>query len=342
MTGEGNLDEVDLDLIAALQHAPRAPFDLLARTLGSSARTVARRYGRLVEDGLMSVICELDWSLLAEGVPVNVWIRTEPGQAQAVAEALVDRSDTTYVAICSGRGDVYAVLHGMTRDATTRALVVELPGISGVRGLRTEWVLRRLTSSAAWRLKRLSRAQEESLVTQTNVVDETGTHQFGALERKIAALLREDARLPYADIARSLDITESRARRTATDMFSTGLLRPRVEVEPRELGFQIEAVLSISCHPNATSRLGAALASHPATRFLGITGSSAMLTYDGVFHSEGELADFLTGGFDRDNDITAVECSLQLEILKRYWTARSPRGPSGGRSERVQDRRHSP
>ncbi|WP_409462674.1 Lrp/AsnC family transcriptional regulator [Amycolatopsis sp. GA6-003] len=318
MADDGVLDDIDLDLVAALQHAPRAPFDVLARVLDSSARTVGRRYSRMLDDGLLRVICEVDWSLLAEGPPAHVWLGTEPGRAREVAEALVRRDDTTHVALAAGRGEVYAVVHGMTRAATARALVDEIPAMPGIRSVRTESALRRLTSSAAWRLRRLTREQEEMLA---GTAVEESSAELGPLEREVAAVLRDDARTPYSDVARVLDISESRARRVATAMFGSGLLRPRVEIEPGKLGYRVEAVIGISCPPSATARLGAAIAAHPTTRYLALTAASSTFVYDGVFRGEADLADFVSGGFPGSDDVTAVECTLQLEVLKRYWRA---------------------
>ncbi|MET8629341.1 Lrp/AsnC family transcriptional regulator [Kitasatospora sp. NPDC004669] len=319
------LDRMDLDLIAALQHAPRAPFDVLARALDSSARTITRRYARLVDAGVLTVICEVDWSLLAEGMPVNVWIQAEPGQAAKVAKQLSDRPDTTFVATTTGTGDVFCMLHGTTRAATAAAVANDVPGIAGIHSLRTEWVLRRLTSTAAWRLPRLDPTQIAALSAHAITPDPT-TAELGAhlsdLERATIDLLRNDARLAYSCIARALDITESRARRTVAPMLDSGLLRPRVEVDPRLLGYQVEAVLGINCRPHAVNRLAASLTEHPATRFLALTGATTMLTYVGVFHDEQQLADFLTSDFPGSEEITSVECSLQLDVFKRYWIPR--------------------
>ncbi|MCO8303430.1 MULTISPECIES: Lrp/AsnC family transcriptional regulator [Streptomyces] len=332
MADDDKLDDADLDLIAALQHAPRAPFDMLARVLGSSARTVGRRYGRLLDEGLLRVICEVDWSLLAEGPPVHLWIDTEPGRAREVAAALADRADTAHVGITSGHGDVYAVLQGMTRAATSRALVDDIPGTPGIRGVRAHWSLRRLTSSAAWRLPRLTADQEAALAAHT-AAEEGNDPNLGPLERQVAAVLRDNARAPYSDLARALDVSESRARRTATAMFASGLLRPRVEVEPRHLGYQVEAVLEISCPPSAATRLSTALAAHPATRFLALIGAAGTFVCDGVFRDEGDLADFIMAGAAADVEVTAVACTLQLEVVKRYWrrTQHPERPPGQGR-----------
>src|SRR5881628_2051782 len=49
------LDDLDLQLLHALQLDGRAAFSRIAQVLGVSARTVARRYGRLQATGLVHV-----------------------------------------------------------------------------------------------------------------------------------------------------------------------------------------------------------------------------------------------------------------------------------------------
>jgi DNA-binding Lrp family transcriptional regulator len=290
---------------------------------------VGRRFARLVDAGIMRMICEVDWALLAEGVPVNVWIRTAAGRIHDVARALAERADTTYVAISSGRGDVFCVLHGMTRAATTRALTVDLPQLDGVASIQTEWVLKRLVSSASWRLPRVSAEQVEALCPYVVPVGDgpaPGTRRdLTEFERDTAALLRQDARMPFADIARALSVSESRARRTVTAMIETGLLRPRVEIDPPKLGYAIEIVLSLGCRPDTVDAVAEKIAAHPATRFLGITAGPSVMTYHGVFGCERELADFLVHGLNGFGGVTTVECSVQLEVFKRYWLMHDPR-----------------
>jgi len=129
--------------------------------------------------------------------------------------------------------------------------------------------------------------------------------------------------MPFSTLARTLGITESRARRTVVGLLDSGLLRPhsgllrpRVEVDPRDLGYAVEAVLSIGCRPGAVKRLAASPADHPATRFLALTAASSAFTHGGVFRDEEHLADFLTGGFEGSEEVTSLECSLQLEVVQ--------------------------
>ncbi|MFJ9469858.1 hypothetical protein [Streptomyces caniferus] len=69
-------------------------------------------------------------------------------------------------------------------------------------------------------------------------------------------------------------------------------------------------------------RLAASLAGHPATRFLALTAAASLLTYAGLLRDEEHLADFLTGGFEGSEEVASLEWSLQVEVFKRYSTAR--------------------
>ena len=192
-------------------------------------------------------------------------------------------------------------------------------------------MVRRLASSSAWRLRQLGPEALEALAGHDLSAEPPDGRQgheqeLGEQERAIAAVLSRDARAPFTDLARTLGTSESSARRLATSMFRSGLLRPRVEIEPRRLGFAVEVVLSVTCRPQALTALTAGLADHPATRFLGITAGSAILTYDGVFRDEDELANFLIDDVHSVDGISRVECSMQVEVLKRYWVRIRPSG----------------
>ncbi|WP_449488489.1 AsnC family transcriptional regulator [Streptomyces purpurascens] len=75
---ENALDDDDLDLVAALQRAPRAPLSLLAQALGVSASTVGRRLARLESHRLLRVIGQVDLSVSGEGTPWHVWVTAAP------------------------------------------------------------------------------------------------------------------------------------------------------------------------------------------------------------------------------------------------------------------------
>lgn len=319
------LDDLGHDLVGALQHAPRAPFELIGKVIDATPRTVGRRYNELVHLGLLRVTGEVDWSVQAAvPPPVHLWIRTAPGMTHSVAADLVRRSDTTFVAVATGHGDVFCTLHGTTDSMAARALTVDIPALAGVVSTSTEWVIRRLTSSSAWRLQRLSNEQVSALrngPTPHESIRRGQRRKLGDIEISAVKMLLGDARVPFSKVADMLQISESRARRLVTSVLETGVIRPRVEIEPRLLGHRLEVVLSIQCDPRHIEPLALLLTRHSSARFVTMTAGTATFIFQGVFRDEDDLAHFVSndlGGTDNVG-VTNLECSVLLEVVKRYW-----------------------
>ncbi len=90
------LDELDRQLVRALQIDPRAPFSRIADVLGVSEQTVARRYRRLRADGYLRVLGLV--SLRAAGATEwLVRIGCRPGGARRLADALARREERVRV-----------------------------------------------------------------------------------------------------------------------------------------------------------------------------------------------------------------------------------------------------
>ena len=80
-TEKPQLDEINLRLLAELEHDPRSRTTELARRLGVSAPTVRERIARLEESGVIrGDRLELDPAAL--GLPVGAWVRLRPGPGQ--------------------------------------------------------------------------------------------------------------------------------------------------------------------------------------------------------------------------------------------------------------------
>jgi DNA-binding Lrp family transcriptional regulator len=87
-------DDLDRQLVQALQLDGRAPFSRIADVLGVSDQTVARRYTRLRTTGTIRVLGLTDPAALGE----VVWllrVQCTPDAAVSVAEAMARRSDTS-------------------------------------------------------------------------------------------------------------------------------------------------------------------------------------------------------------------------------------------------------
>ncbi|MGR3932192.1 Lrp/AsnC ligand binding domain-containing protein [Streptomyces sp. BRA346] len=320
------LDDADLDLVAALQVAPRAPLSALADVLGSSASTVGRRLARLADERLLRVIGQVEWPMMAEGTPMHIWVATVPGQARQVAGRLAELPEVPFVATTTGRADVYCSLHATRRAGARELLMSRIPSVPGVRSARTELVLRAATKSDSWRLRRLGDDQLRALrdvadplhePAEPTTVADFSTEELGAVE-----LLRHDGRASAAEVARALGISRSTAYRLAQSLLRRGLVRPRVEIEPALLGYALEVVVELHAAPGAIQQVADALARHPSARYVSIVAGTSSVIHHGVFRNEEGLAEFLTHDLAAFPGITACEVSVMLDVLRRYWIGR--------------------
>lgn len=320
------LDDDDLDLVAALQHAPRAPLSLLAEVLGVSASTAGRRLARLESDRLLRVIGQLDWSVSGEGHPWHVWVTAEPGRATEVARRLADLPETSHVAVTAGQADVYCSVQPARRDHTTELLTRTVPAIPGVRSARSELVLSATTKSDSWRLPRLDPDQVQQL-TRHAAQDEpvSGPPRHATLtddELRTLRLLAADGRMTAAQVSRELGVAQSTAYRTTQSLLQRGLVRPRVEIEPGLLGYALEVAITLTVSPSAMAEVARSLARHPSARYVTTTAGTSCVVHHGVFRDEDGLAAFLTGDLAELPGVTSFDVLVVLDALRRHWLDR--------------------
>jgi len=319
------LPEPDLDLIAALQVAPRASVAVLAEALDVSASTVGRRLTRLEDQRILRVIGQVEWAARARGNPRHVWVTTEPGASGSAAQALARFPEVLFAAETEGRSDVYLTVHVPDRCQARELLAERIPGVAGVAGTHSELILRSLTKSDSWRLRRLSEDQQEILsrdhVTPTSSAG-FDADRMGPDEQRLIGLLGANARITAAEAGRILNLSQSTAYRLIQSTLRRGIIRPRVDVEPAQLGYDLEAVISLSVTPGAVQAVAGELARHPSARFVSIVAGTAAVIHHGVFRGEDEMADFLTHDLAPLPGITALQVCVMLRVLRRYWLNR--------------------
>ncbi|MFE6774757.1 Lrp/AsnC family transcriptional regulator [Streptomyces sp. NPDC057702] len=133
-------DDLDRQLVHALQIDGRAPFARIATALGVSDQTVARRYTRLRTNGLIQVLGLTDARPLGE----TAWflrVRCRPDAAVPVAEALARRPDTSWVALMSGGTEITVVVRSGSEQDSDGLLLRELPRTPQVVDVTAQYML---------------------------------------------------------------------------------------------------------------------------------------------------------------------------------------------------------
>jgi DNA-binding Lrp family transcriptional regulator len=318
-------DAADLDLVAALQLAPRAPLNVIADVLGTSASTVGRRIQRLQQLGLLRFICTVHWSLFTTGNPYVVWIKCEPGATVGVAEAIRQVPEAQSLMITSGDSDIYCTLYPLAGTDLRRLLIRTMPAMPGVESIRSHLVLRAARQAVTWRLNRLTHEQTAALRQHTDVVPDSPPTTVGLLndlEYRTLRLLVDDGRISAAQVARELDVSRSTAYRMIQSLLEKGAARPRVEIEPAALGFPITALLTLDVQPRHIPTVLAALGEHPTARFTVMAAGPASVIHHGAFRDEDHLAGFVTDDLGALSGISGINMSIALTVLRRQWIDR--------------------
>lgn len=133
------LSELDLQVVHALQEAPRASWSEIGAVLGLEARTVARRYEQLRSQGLLVVTQTVGPRLLRQTRWALLRARTIPGSAEHVGRRLAQWPQATSVRVTDGSFQVYALLSGRASRAgaehirtlweQTQAQIAQIPEI---------------------------------------------------------------------------------------------------------------------------------------------------------------------------------------------------------------------
>ncbi|MBA8826125.1 DNA-binding Lrp family transcriptional regulator [Saccharopolyspora lacisalsi] len=128
-------DEVDEQLVRALQVDGRASYEALARMVGLARSTTKARVRRLLDEGGLRLIGAVHPAALGLNQLGHVIIEAD-GPAQPVAERVAELDETSFVTTTAGRFALTAELRTPTLDAFSRGLA-RVQAVEGVRSVQT-------------------------------------------------------------------------------------------------------------------------------------------------------------------------------------------------------------
>lgn len=268
-------NEVDRRLIAALQCDGRIAAEQAADVLGLPARLVASRWAALLRNGDVRVLAGpprpgLDGVMLLR-------IRVLRGKVDAVARALAAREDIPMVDLVAGGDQLLAVLTAGP-DHRNRLVYRQLPATTAVTSVEAEAVLHVFADATEWRLDALTPTERARLTPNftpnfapnrppnppPNRRPSDARDGLDAVDRAIAGVLADDARISASAVARAIGHPESTVRRRIATLFEHRQLRTQVLVDHRRLGLGVDANLRMRVSPARLHATGTALAVHPA------------------------------------------------------------------------------
>jgi DNA-binding Lrp family transcriptional regulator len=309
-------DELDLQLIQALQIEGRASFSLLGEVLGVSAHTVARRYRRLHTLGGLRVV----------GRPAQrdrtrwmVRLRCAPDAAAAIAAALARRADTTFIGLVSGGTELVCVTEAADDDPDSLLLrrlprTPEVVTVTAYRLLHTFY-----GGPDGWFAKIDALRPDQVLALRGPSAD--GAHgEPDEVDRVLLAELGRDGRAGYARLAAATALSEPSVRRPVARLRASGALYVDVQLDSGLIGYGTVALLWLTAAPSALEPAGVALAGHPEVAFAAATTGASNLVAALICPDDDALYRYLTGRVPALPGIVQVETAPVIRQVKQLAT----------------------
>ncbi|KJY42684.1 hypothetical protein VR41_06710 [Streptomyces sp. NRRL B-1568] len=309
------LDALDRQLLHALQIDGRVPFSRVAEVVGASDRTVARRYHRLRSAGVLRVVGLPD----ARKIGMADWfvrIRCTPDAAPAVAAALVEREDTSWVGLASGGTEITCVVRAQAGPVRGSLLLPKLPRTSRITAVTAQCLLRIVAGESGWP-GRLAGLDPEQAAALARPAGPGRAARLTAADRLLLPVLARDGRATAAELAAATGWSESTVRRRLEELRRSGLLYFDVDVDPLLYGFTCEAVLWLKVAPGELNGVAAALAGHPEVAFAAaVSGAANMLAYV-VCRDADALYDYLATRIGALPGVREAETVPATRLVKR-------------------------
>ena len=303
------LDELDRQVVHALQIDGRAPFNHIAAVLGASDRTIARRYRRLRSVGALRVVGLPNGRRLGH-VDWLVRMRCTPDAASAVANALARREDTSWVSLISGGTEITCITQTRGRSKDGELLLQKLPRTPRVTAVTAHCLLRAVAGTSGWpaRTAALNPQQIDSLRAEPTPASQAGHDiELTDADQKLLTALAKDGRTSYPNLAAVTGWSETTVRRRLDQLRHDNILYFDVEVDTVLFGYTTEAMVWLTIAPSALTTVTQALSTHPEIGFAAATTGPANVVAFVVCRDTDALYEYLA------TRIGALDGVLQAE-----------------------------
>lgn len=313
------LDQLDRQIVAALQIHGRATWQQIARVVGTSDTTVARRTQRMFSSGVVRVVASTDPLRCGYGYPVMVQVKCQVGQTARVAAALAQRPDVRFIALVTGAFDIVLELIVSSQRELARVLFDGIEKVDGLLSTVTENVVAHYKVAHVWSHGTLDDEMARALSEDRGDIVEQDPAPLDDRDQALVDLLAEDARLSFAAMASRLDISESMAKRRVSALVRDGRVRFSTIVHPALLGYDVEVWCWLGMdlrHADDAARL---LATRPEVRYVAGTAGYSDLACEVVLRDQADLHRFITEVLANLPGLRRSEIGLELVTLKRAY-----------------------
>jgi DNA-binding Lrp family transcriptional regulator len=295
-------DDLDFQLINAIQLSPRISWAQLAGVLHVDASTLSRRWQRLIDEKVVWTSCHYiepkaaraPNDLVAPRRTAFVEVICQPGRREEVIDAVSRRRQISGVHCTSGSRDLYLTL--MARDLLSIDRLVDDLGSSvpGIIGTRTHHVRTFFQEGSSYRAPGLTPAQARAVLETmpTNARRANPTQSY----LDLIEALTDDVRRPVSMVHQRLGRSLASVSRGIDTLLTADWVRWRIDFAYNLMGWESSAMIWLSVNQSEMDKVAAALKLFPQLRLCAsVTGETNLVasfwlrTLDELDDIEGKL-----------------------------------------------------
>jgi len=138
------MDQIDLDIITALQKDGRKPFTEIARSMGLSEGTVRNRARELVRNDVIQIVGLADPNQLGFDAPAMIGLCVQPACLEGAAAQIAQFPEVSYLIMVSGEFDLMVEVMCRDRNHLAEFLNQKLYRVEGIQQSQIFQILRTL------------------------------------------------------------------------------------------------------------------------------------------------------------------------------------------------------
>lgn len=135
-------------------------------------------------------------------------------------------------------------------------------------------------------------------------------------DKNVLDILMENARTPYLEIAKKLQISESTIRNRINNLEKSGVIKKySAIIEPSKIGYSC-AIVGIDVRPEKFLQVAKKLTKFNNIKFVATSTGDHMLMIEVWMESASELRDFITSEIEKIDGVTKTCPAIINEKLK--------------------------
>ncbi len=145
------------------------------------------------------------------------------------------------------------------------------------------------------------------------------TRKIDDIDRQIIATLKEDGRMPFAQIARRLGVSPGMVRQRFHRLAQDGVLQVVPVTNPTLMGYHMMALIGVRADGNRLREIARQLASFEEIIYLVICTGTYDILIEVICRDNAHLLQFLTERLRAVEGVRDTETFIYLEIVKEAY-----------------------